>query len=104
MPSLTPFFESESAPGVFFAGNCTRGARGLVKNGIPSRSSSVFGFRYNARLLADELAHGPGWMPVAAASSLAPTGGQGGSSPHRGHVDLSHTTRNGMMCDADCPH
>jgi thioredoxin reductase len=56
VPSLTPFFESESAAGVFFAGNCTRGARGLAKNGVPSRSSSVFGFRYNARVVAEQLA------------------------------------------------
>ena len=56
LPALTPFFESTSAPGVFFAGNVTRGSRGLVKHGVAARSSSVHGFRYNARVLAEHLA------------------------------------------------
>ena len=56
MPALTPFFESRSVPGVFFAGNATLGAPGLRKNGIAPNSSSVRGFRYNARVLAEHLA------------------------------------------------
>jgi thioredoxin reductase len=56
IPSLTPFWESISAPGLFFAGNVTIGSRGLRKNGLAPSSSSVNGFRYNARLLARHLA------------------------------------------------
>ncbi len=56
VPSLTPFWESISAPGIFFAGNVTIGSRGLRKNGLAPNSSSVNGFRYNARLLARHLA------------------------------------------------
>ena len=56
IPSLTPFWESVSAPHVFFAGNATQGARGLGKPGIVGTSAAVHGFRYNARVLAEHLA------------------------------------------------
>jgi thioredoxin reductase len=56
VPSLGPFWESISAPGVFFAGNMTIAARGLPKTGVSANSSSVNGFRYNARVLARHLA------------------------------------------------
>ncbi len=56
VPSLGPFWESISAPGVFFAGNVTMAARGLAKNGVSPNSTSVNGFRYNARVLARHLA------------------------------------------------
>lgn len=56
IPALTPFFESISAPGIYFAGNATQGAPGLRKHGISSTSSSVNGFRYNARVLARRIA------------------------------------------------
>jgi hypothetical protein len=56
VPALTPFWESVSAPGIFFAGNTTQGARGLGKRGLGATSSSVNGFRYNARVLAGYLA------------------------------------------------
>lgn len=56
IPALTPFFESTSAPGVFFAGNATQGAAGLRKYGVGSSSAAVHGFRYNARVLAEHLA------------------------------------------------
>ena len=56
VPALTPFFESRSVPDVFFAGNATVGAPGLRKNGIAPNSSSIRGFRYNARVLAEHVA------------------------------------------------
>lgn len=56
LPSQTPFWESVSAPGIYFAGTITQGAIGLKKYGHPSGSSAVHGFRYNARVLARHLA------------------------------------------------
>jgi thioredoxin reductase len=56
IPAQTPFWESVSAPGVFFAGNVTQGAPGLGKQGLAPNSSSVNGLRYNARVLARHLA------------------------------------------------
>jgi hypothetical protein len=56
IPALTPFWESVSLPGAFFAGNASQGARGLGKRGAGASSSAVNGFRYNARVLAQHLA------------------------------------------------
>jgi hypothetical protein len=56
IPALTPFFESVSVPGVYFAGNASQGSPGLRKQGLASNSTSVNGFRYNARVLARRLA------------------------------------------------
>jgi thioredoxin reductase len=56
IPALTPFWESLTVPGIFFAGNATQGARGLGKRGLGASSSAVNGFRYNARVLAGHLA------------------------------------------------
>jgi thioredoxin reductase len=56
LPSQTPYWESQSTEGVFFAGSITQGAIGLKKYGIPSNSAAVHGFRYNARVLADHMA------------------------------------------------
>ena len=56
LPAQTPFWESTSVPGVYFAGSITQGAIGLKKYGIPSNSAAVHGFRYNARVLARRLA------------------------------------------------
>jgi len=56
IPALTPFFESISAPGVYFAGNASGGAAGLLKVERAGQSTSVNGFRYNARLLAQRIA------------------------------------------------
>jgi thioredoxin reductase len=56
VPALSPFFESISAPGLFFAGNVTAGARGPRKHGVGPNSTSVNGFRYNARVLAAHVA------------------------------------------------
>ena len=69
IPALTPFWESVSLPGAFFAGNASQGARGLGKRGAGASSSAVNGFRYNARVLAQHLAerlngHQPPCAPV----------------------------------------
>jgi Pyridine nucleotide-disulphide oxidoreductase len=56
IPALTPFWESVSLPGVYFAGNASQGARGLGKRGAGASSSSVNGFRYNARVLTQHVA------------------------------------------------
>ncbi len=55
-PALTRFWESVSVPGIFFAGNITIASRGLQKDGVAANSSSVNGFRYNARVLARYIA------------------------------------------------
>jgi thioredoxin reductase len=69
IPALTPFWESVSLPGAYFAGNASQGARGLGKRGAGASSSAVNGFRYNARVLAQHLAekldgHVPSREPV----------------------------------------
>jgi len=69
IPALTPFWESVSLPGAYFAGNASQGARGLGKRGAGASSSAVNGFRYNARVLAQHLAeklngHEPSRTPV----------------------------------------
>ena len=56
LPAQTPWWESTSVPGVFFAGSITQGSIGLKKYGIPSNSAAVHGFRYNARALARRIA------------------------------------------------
>lgn len=56
IPALTPFWESTSVPGIFFAGTTTQGAVGLRKHGVPSNSGGAGGYRHNARVLAAYLA------------------------------------------------
>jgi thioredoxin reductase len=56
VPALTPFWESVSLPGVYFAGNASQGAKGLAKRGAGASSTAVNGFRYNARVLAEHIA------------------------------------------------
>jgi thioredoxin reductase len=56
VPAQTPYWESASVPGIFFAGTIGQGAVGLKKHGLPSNSGAVHGARYNARLLARHLA------------------------------------------------
>ncbi len=56
LPALTPFWESVTVPGLFFAGNVSNAASGLRKHGVASLSSMVCGYRYNARVLARHLA------------------------------------------------
>ena len=56
VPAQTPYWESLSVPGIYFAGNVTQASPGLRKHGATSSSSSVNGFRYNARVLAQHIA------------------------------------------------
>jgi thioredoxin reductase len=63
IPALNPFWESVSVPGIYFAGNTTQGARGVGKRGLGASSSSVNGFRYNARVLASHIAQRLGIRP-----------------------------------------
>jgi thioredoxin reductase len=65
LPAQTSFWESATAPGIFFAGTITQGAAGLKKHGIPSNSGAVQGYRYNARVLALHLAERHFGMQVA---------------------------------------
>jgi thioredoxin reductase len=75
IPAQTPFWESVSAPGVYFAGNVTQGAAGLQRQGLSANSSSVNGLRYNARVLARHLAERLGRgrpRPVLRAEAVVP--------------------------------
>ena len=56
LPAQTPWWESQSVPGISFAGTIGQGAKGLGKHGMPSNSGAVHGARYNARVLAEHLA------------------------------------------------
>jgi len=56
LPALTPYWESVSVPGIYFAGNVTQASAGLRKHGATSSSGSVNGYRYNGRLLARHIA------------------------------------------------
>jgi len=56
LPAQTPWWESASRPGIFFAGTIGQGAAGLKKHGLPSNSGAVHGARYNARVLASHIA------------------------------------------------
>jgi hypothetical protein len=56
MPAQTPYWESISVPGLYFAGNVTQASPGLRKHGATSSSGSVNGFRYNARVLVQHIA------------------------------------------------
>jgi len=64
LPAQTPYWESPTVPGVYFAGTASQGSVGLKKYGIPSTSAAVHGFRYNARVLVDHIAERRfGWAP-----------------------------------------
>jgi thioredoxin reductase len=56
VPAQTPYWESVSVPGIYFAGNVMGASAGLRKHGATSSSASVNGFRYNARVLAGHIA------------------------------------------------
>ena len=56
LPALTPYWESATMPGLYFAGTLMQASGGLKKHGIPSNSGAVQGYRYNARVLANHLA------------------------------------------------
>ena len=52
----TPWWESATVPGIFFAGTIGQGAKGLQRHGMPANSGAVHGARYNARVLAGHIA------------------------------------------------
>src|SRR2546430_11814558 len=56
IPTQTPFWESATVRGIYFAGTIMQGSQGMRKHGIPSNSGAVQGYRYNARVLARHLA------------------------------------------------
>ncbi len=56
LPVQTPWWESTTVPGIFFAGTIGQGAKGLQRHGMPGNSGAVHGARYNARLLAQRIA------------------------------------------------
>jgi hypothetical protein len=56
VPAQTPFWESVSAPGIYFAGNATQGSPGMSRQSAAASSTSVNGFRYNARVLVRHIA------------------------------------------------
>jgi thioredoxin reductase len=56
LPLQTPYWESTTVPGIFFAGTIMQGSHGLRKHGIPGNSGAVQGYRYNARVLARHIA------------------------------------------------
>jgi thioredoxin reductase len=56
LPAQTPYWESATVPGIFFAGTIGQGSAGLKKHGMPANSGAVHGARYNARVLARHIA------------------------------------------------
>ena len=56
LPAQTPYWESASVPGIYFAGTIGQGSAGLKKHGLPANSGAVHGARYNARVLAGHVA------------------------------------------------
>ena len=56
VPAQTPYWESATVPGVYFAGTLSQGSGGIKKHGVPSNSGAVHGHRYNARVLAEHIA------------------------------------------------
>jgi thioredoxin reductase len=69
LPAQTPYWESATVPGIYFAGTIGQGSAGLKKHGMPANSGAVHGARYNARVLARHVARAfgvePGGAPVA---------------------------------------
>jgi thioredoxin reductase len=56
LPTVTPWWESTTLPGVFVAGTLSQAAKGLQRHGLPANSGAVHGSRYNARVLARHIA------------------------------------------------
>ena len=56
LPVVTPFWESSTVPGIYFAGTIGQAAPGLRKHGGPANSGAVHGARYNPLVLARHLA------------------------------------------------
>jgi thioredoxin reductase len=56
LPLVTPWWESTTLSGVYFAGTIGQAAKGLEKHGVPANSGGVHGARYNAQVLAARIA------------------------------------------------
>jgi thioredoxin reductase len=56
LPAVTPFWESSTVPGIYFAGTISQAAPGLRKHGVPANSGAVHGHRYNSLVLARHIA------------------------------------------------
>jgi len=56
LPAVTPFWESATVPGIFFAGTISQASPGLKKHGVPANSGAVHGHRYNSMVLARHIA------------------------------------------------
>ncbi len=56
LPAVTPFWESATVPGMYFAGTISQAAQGLKKFGVPAHSGAVHGHRYNSLILARHIA------------------------------------------------
>jgi thioredoxin reductase len=74
LPVISPYWESTTVPGVYFAGTISQAAPGLRKHGVPANSGAVHGHRYNSLVLARHIAER--WFglveeqPVVAADDL----------------------------------
>jgi thioredoxin reductase len=90
LPAQTPYWESASVPGIFFAGTIGQGSAGLKKHGLPANSGAVHGARYNARVLARHIARTRfGRMtegtPIAAGALVDAVVGEIASAPELWH-------------------
>jgi thioredoxin reductase len=56
LPSMTNYWESATAPGIYFAGTIGQGVAGMKKYGLPANSGAVHGARYNTRTMVYQLA------------------------------------------------
>lgn len=56
LPAQNAYWESTTAPGIYFAGAPSQGQAGMRKYGWPSRSASIGGFRFNSRVQAVHIA------------------------------------------------
>ena len=56
LPAMTNYWESATAPGIYFAGTIGQGVSGMKKYGLPANSGAVHGARYNARTMVYHVA------------------------------------------------
>jgi thioredoxin reductase len=75
LPAQTPYWESPTVPGIFFAGTIGQGSAGLKKHGLPANSGAVHGARYNARVLARHIARTLGDPAMSPVGRLIPEAG-----------------------------
>ena len=90
LPAQTPYWESATVPGIYFAGTIGQGSAGLKKHGLPANSGAVHGARYNARVLAGHLAgrlgaSRPAGPPIARASLVDTIVGELATGPALWH-------------------